>query len=376
MRLGLSRLRLAATALPIVVAACSGAATTTQEPTVVIMMETTTTTTPTGFTSAPASTIVAAPPVSTTTTVLATTVPATTVPTTTVPVAAPSTAVPAGPPVACQPPGEYVSTASGRRVLLRADGLAGPAPTIVVVHGYSGTPTGIERFAELTAAANERGVAVAYPEGTPTDDGDLGWNTGASVFATTAGDDLIALGEMIGAVVATGCVDPARVILAGESNGGGLALVAACTPTLATRLQRVVLVNAAVADGVLARCAGVGGVAPLTVVAGARDETVPTDGTAELLPLADWFPRAAAVVAGCQAVEPSAPFDVVVTRQVGAGCAVCTELLLIADGTHTWPGSSRGVNGLVPGTLDLNGLLIEAALAPPTPTPVCLTGRT
>ncbi len=368
MRLELSRVRLAAAALPIVIAACSGAETSTPELTVVTVEGTATTTPPPSSTSAPAPTIPVTLPVPTTTT----TVPAATIPVTT-PLPASTTAVPAVAPVICQPADDYVSTASGRRILLRADGLAGPAPTIVVVHGYSGTPTGIERFAELTAAANERGVAVAYPEGTPTEDGDLGWNTGAGVFATAVGDDLAALDEMIDAVVATGCVDPARVILAGESNGGGLALVAACTPPLAPRVQRVVLVNAAVADGVLARCAGPGGVAPLTVVAGALDETVPIDGTTELLPLVDWFPRAATAVAGCQAVEPAAPFDAVVTRQVGAGCAVCTELLVIADGTHTWPGSSRGVNGLVPGTLDLNGLLIEAALAPPAPT--CLTGR-
>ena len=48
---------------------------------------------------------------------------------------------------------------------------------------------------------------------------------------------------------------PARVVLAGESNGGGMVLRAACDPRLAPRLAGVVLVNAAVDEGVLDACA-------------------------------------------------------------------------------------------------------------------------
>jgi len=271
----------------------------------------------------------------------------------------------------CRPPGEYVSTASGRRALLRATGLSGPSPTIVVVHGYTGTPVGIETYAELTNAANGRGIAVAYPEGTPTEQGGFGWNTGASVFATEVGEDVMALGELITAIVATGCVDPARITLVGESNGGGMVLVVACTGQLATRFSRFVLVNAAVDDGVLGRCSPGNVAAPLSVVAGALDETVTIGGSDELLPVDDWFATASSVVGGCRTVEDAPALDAVVSRNVGAGCSVCTELLILADGTHTWPGTSRGVSGLVPGTFDLNALLIGAA---PTPTTGCLTG--
>lgn len=264
-----------------------------------------------------------------------------------------------------------LTTSSGRRVLLRANGLAGPSPTIVVVHGYTGTPTGIERFAELTEVANSRRIAVAYPEGTPTDQGGFGWNTGARVFATASGDDVAAIGEMLDALLATGCVDPAQVIIVGESNGGGLALVAACSPQLARRFTRVVLVNAAVDEGVLARCPGGAGLAPLTAIGGALDETVPILGSAPLLPLMDWFAVASSTIAGCRAVAAASGLDAVVSRAVGAGCARCSEVLVVADGTHTWPGVSRGVSGLTPGTFDLNALLITAALADTTG---CLTG--
>ena len=72
-------------------------------------------------------------------------------------------------------------------------GVVGPAPTIIVMHGYTGSPEGIEKFSELTAFANSQGVAVMYPEGTPTPSGGFGWSTGAGLFATTGTDDVEAL---------------------------------------------------------------------------------------------------------------------------------------------------------------------------------------
>ena len=255
--------------------------------------------------------------------------------------------------------------------MLRASGLTGPSPAIVVVHGYTGTPEGIERFAELTELAASQGVAVAYPQGTPTDDGGFGWNTGAKRFATNVGDDVLALREMIQAVVMTGCVDPSGIVLAGESNGGGLALQAACAAAQAPLAARVVLVNAAVDEGVLARCTGATDPAPLTAVAGALDATIPLDGGDAMLPVAAWFASASSSVAGCVDIAAAPPVDPVVERTVGTGCAVCSELLVVADGTHTWPGTSRGVSGLQPGSFDLNSLLVAAARAP---TAGCLTG--
>ena len=255
--------------------------------------------------------------------------------------------------------------------MLRASGLTGPSPAIVVVHGYTGTPEGIEKFAELTELATSHGVAVAYPQGTPTEDGGFGWNTGAQRFATDVGDDVVALTEMVAAVVMTGCVDPLSIVLAGESNGGGLALLAACTASAVPIAARVVLVNAAVDQRVLARCTQSTHPAPLTAVAGALDTTIPLHGGDGMLPVAEWFASASSSVAGCVDVAAAPPVDAVVGRTVGTRCAACSELLVVADGTHTWPGTSRGVSGLEPGSFDLNSLLVAAAQAP---TAGCLTG--
>lgn len=256
-----------------------------------------------------------------------------------------------------------VSTTSGREVLIRAPAADRTAPLILLLHGYTGSPTGIERYADLSARANASGVVVAYPQGTPTVSDGYGWNSGAGIFATSSVDDVAALDEMIDAVLATGCVDPARMVLTGESNGAGMVLAATCSGRMRHRFIRVVMVIPAVDPGVVARCDGDVAPVPLTAVAGRADQTVPYDGgRPPLLGQREWFDSAVGIVNGCVGVTDTDAIDAHVARRVGNGCAACSELLTIDDGTHTWPGSSRGVGGLRPGTFDLNGPLIAAAL--------------
>src|SRR3954452_2263010 len=154
----------------------------------------------------------------------------------------------------CVAPSTPLRTAGGRHVVLRATGLVGPSPTVIVMHGYTGSPDGIERFSELTSVANAAGVAVMYPQGTATPSGGYGWSTGAGLFATTGTDDVEALQEMIDTAVATGCVDATRLVVSGESNGAGMALVAICDERLQATFSAAVLVIPAIDDAVLAHC--------------------------------------------------------------------------------------------------------------------------
>jgi poly(3-hydroxybutyrate) depolymerase len=271
--------------------------------------------------------------------------------------------------LSCAGPNDYLVTASGRRVLVRAAGVTGPAPTIFVLHGYTGTSTGIERVSDVTEAARTVGIVVAYPEGTPTERDGFGWNSGAAVFANSGVDDLATLGEMIDVLIASGCTDPSRVILAGESNGAGMALRAICDAALGNRFRSAVMVIPAIDDGVLGTCGTSTVPIPLSAVAGAVDRTAPLDGGNGLLAQLDWFERVARSLRGCTTINPSVEFTQFVTRAEGGGCGTCTELFVVADGPHTWPGARQGTAGLVPGTFDLNSRLIASALAPE---PTCI----
>jgi poly(3-hydroxybutyrate) depolymerase len=258
-----------------------------------------------------------------------------------------------------------LTTPSGRRVLLRADGVAQRSPIVFILHGYTGTPTGIEKFSEFTIRANASSVAVAFPEGTAVPKGGFGWNSGAGLFATSGVDDVSALYDMVDAVVRTGCVDPNRMTLAGESNGAGMSLAAVCDERLANRFLSLVMVIPAVDDGVLGHCAaGRAPSIPLTIVAGRLDRTVPfDDGRPPLLPQLSWFAQAATTLNQC---APAAVAPVSLGAHVDiyrpAACVVCAELLAIDDGVHTWPGTSKGAGGLRPGTFDLDDPLLALAL--------------
>jgi polyhydroxybutyrate depolymerase len=233
------------------------------------------------------------------------------------------------------------------------------------MHGYSGTPEGIERFSQLSELANAEGVAVMYPEGSPTPVGGFGWSTGARLFATSATDDVEALREMIDAAVDTGCVDGKRVVISGESNGAGMALLAICDKRLQSRLAAAVLVIPAIDEAVLAHCdprdaEPIG----VSVVSGKLDHTVGyADGRPPFLGAEQWFQIVASAVNACPAQTPQRmEIDAFVERVVMSDCAACTEMFAIADGTHTWPGSSYGTGGQTPGTFALNRRLVALAL--------------
>jgi polyhydroxybutyrate depolymerase len=267
----------------------------------------------------------------------------------------------------CDPPFGGLMTASGRRVVVRPGHLDQPSPAIVVMHGYSGTPETIEKFSELTDVANAAGVAVIYPQGTPTPAGGFGWNTGAGLFSTSESDDVEGLRELLDTAVATGCIDTARVVIAGESNGAAMALVALCDERLQHKFTAAVLVIPAVDDGVLAHCSATDAVPiGLSVVAGRLDGTVGyAVGRPPFPPAEQWFQTVAAVVNGCPTQTPQpTQVDALVDRIDMSGCAACTEMFAIADGTHTWPGSSRGTGGQTPGTFDLDQRLVDLALHP------------
>lgn len=260
-----------------------------------------------------------------------------------------------------------LTTTNGRHVVVRAPDVTQPAPTIIVMHGYSGTPKAIEKFSELTDRANARGVVVVYPEGTASPAGGFGWSTGAGLFSTSATDDVEALGEMLDAAIDTGCVDSERMVIAGESNGAGMALVAICDERMRSRFSAAVLVIPAIDDAVLARCdrtktMPIG----VSVVAGKLDETVGyAEGRPPFLGAEQWFQTMASLVNDCPTQTPvRVEIDDYVERFDMSGCAGCTEMFAIADGTHTWPGSSRGTGDLQPGTFALSDRLVSLALDP------------
>jgi len=98
---------------------------------------------------------------------------------------------------------------------------AKPAPLIVALHPFLGTPRSMRKKTRFDALARSNGFLVAYPEGKRRR-----WNDGRDPGARV--DDVAYLSALIDSLVSAGQADPARVFLAGHSNGGGMAMRMAC----------------------------------------------------------------------------------------------------------------------------------------------------
>jgi polyhydroxybutyrate depolymerase len=244
-----------------------------------------------------------------------------------------------------------------------------------MLHGYTATPMGEEAVSGWTALVSGSNVLVAYPQGSPTQASGYGWATGAAKDATTGTDDVGFINEVITQLVNKDCVDPARVMVAGESNGSGLGLIMACDPRTQGRVVLFALAIPAVDPNVTAKCVGAHPF-PLLVIASLLDQTVPYNGGAPpgepafSAPLV-WFKQIATSVDDCVDLMQATVFDGI--HYFYAHCVEPANFYVASDGHHTWPGGPIGAGGLSPGIFPAAKLAWCASgmTATPQPVPTC-----
>ena len=103
-------------------------------------------------------------------------------------------------------------------------------PLVILLHGYSGTGAGEERYMQFQPLAESRGFLYCYPDGMIDRWGNRFWNaTDASAdFAYTGVDDAGYLRGLVESIGGQFAVDRKRVYLIGHSNGGFMAYRMAC----------------------------------------------------------------------------------------------------------------------------------------------------
>jgi polyhydroxybutyrate depolymerase len=210
-------------------------------------------------------------------------------------------------------------------------------PVVVLLHGRgisAGTFAADAGWDD--AVADHRFIAV-FPQGVSDS-----WNAGGCCRpATTLGmDDLALLDVFVADVAARPDVDPARIFMAGDSNGGMMTYRYLCEH--ADRLAGAASVTGTNVSG----CEPNAARRFLHVAAGA-DEVVPYDGGSSpaSLVFADGpFPavpasvEAVAVAAGC-AEPPASTDDGGVHTRTWDACrgGAVVELVTIDGAEHTWP---------------------------------------
>ncbi|MFJ3234635.1 alpha/beta hydrolase family esterase [Streptomyces sp. NPDC086787] len=235
---------------------------------------------------------------------------------------------------------------SVREYLLHRPGAhAGTArPLVIAFHGRGSSAEGLREQSRLNAAAEARGMLVAYPEGLRKA---WGAGTAASERRPDPDADVRFTQSLIDELVDTGQADPRRVYVVGFSNGGSMALrVAAQRPTL--------VAGAASVSGELPTGAAAvtpTGAVPVMIVYGENDPVRPLAGlpspgpapageepitpTMSARASAEAFARVGG--ADSPATRAAAGYDRTVWGDEGSRGTV--ELLVMHGGGHTWPGS-------------------------------------
>ena len=223
-------------------------------------------------------------------------------------------------------------------------------PLVLAFHGVPGTPADMRAIGGLDAVADARGFIVAYPQ-SATGDWDL--NCGGCTLAEQQGvDDVRLVRDLVSQLRQDARVDPARVYVAGFSQGALLAHHLSCV------MEGTVRGFASVAATMLAPtsldCAPPGG-ADVLFVHGSADAEFPVEGrTVNGLAslsldrtLQEWR-----INDGCSAAPtvqdlPDAADDGTTTRRESyEGCATGRRVVLyrVSGGGHTWPGSPAELN--------------------------------
>jgi len=251
-----------------------------------------------------------------------------------------------------------VDTPSGARTaLLRAPSTTGaaPRPLVVLLHGAGGTAELAMRNTGWTNVADREGVLLAYPEGTRREpsappmfrQNPQAWNDGSGRGHTARQgiDDVGFLAALLALLTSEHGADPARIYLAGFSNGGSMAFRAGAA--LAARVAAIGPVAGHCWDPPASLERPVpalmifGGLDPLNPPAGGN-VTTPWGSREYHPPVLDSFDRWRALngCAGAPAVRSDAAG---VEEHEASGCRVGGEVrcLIVEALGHHWPGGPR-----------------------------------
>ena len=182
----------------------------------------------------------------------------------------------------------------------------GPAPLVVLLHGYSASGAIQESYFQLTPVAQANQFLYAYPDGTVDSAGYRFWNATDACcnFYGSTVDDVAYVNAVIDDVEHQYNVDPKRIFIVGHSNGAFMAHRLGCDST--GRIAAIVsLAGAQWLD--LSHCHPQGTLSVLQVH-GTADATIAYDGGSAAVG-SPGFPSAPTTVADWAMFDSCGPVD-------------------------------------------------------------------
>ncbi|MGV6852404.1 MAG: alpha/beta hydrolase family esterase, partial [bacterium] len=147
-------------------------------------------------------------------------------------------------------------------------------PAFIFLHGGSEHPKSAAKNTRLNRYADQYGFVAVYPLGI-----NKHWNDGRGIYydskQDTLADDVQFLSKLIDHLIKYNQVDPAKVYLAGMSNGGIMAQRAACE--LSHQLAAVASISSSMASNIVNNCKPTHPISVL-LINGTKDPIVPFEG--------------------------------------------------------------------------------------------------
>lgn len=238
-------------------------------------------------------------------------------------------------------------------ILVTPKTASAPLPLLIVYHGGRQSAERARRYTGFDRFVDREKFVVVYPQGS-----DGNWNDGRvsadiSQQASSKTNDVEFTTQIIAQLASDNIVDPSRVFLTGGSNGGMMALRAACE--LGDRIAGVAPVVAnQPADW---RCEAKA--MPALFINGTDDEFMPFDGgqiaakktrrdLGQVLSVDDTI-AAFQAMNGCTGVKEEKALDEVGRDKTAATitdyeCARAPlRQIVIQGGGHNWPGARGGI---------------------------------
>jgi len=225
-----------------------------------------------------------------------------------------------------------------------------PAPLVVVFHGGSGSPSGVDRLTRWSALADRQGFLVAYPEGVG-----FHWNDGRTTVASGAGpqaDDVGFVAAMLDDIARERPLDPRRVYATGVSNGAIFAHYVGAR--LSARIAAIAAVAGGMADPFHVTFRPERPVSVL-IIHGTKDPQIPYGGgdiqggvLGRILPTEEalrlWAERNGATRPPSVEELPPSNDERCGGRRLFVNGRSATEVVLLRleGGGHTWPGGPVG----------------------------------
>ena len=102
------------------------------------------------------------------------------------------------------------------------------APIVFLLHGYSGSATGILNYSGMIDVANENGFALCVPQGTSDGSGYNFWNVGYDFHQNQNVDDVDFIMSLAVHLQEQHSLNPENTFVTGMSNGGDMSYMLAC----------------------------------------------------------------------------------------------------------------------------------------------------